>query len=42
MIEVVFNDSASGSLKVAQHYGRGKYPGGAFSVFICQESGENF
>lgn len=27
MIEVVFNESAGGSLKVAQHYGKGKYRG---------------
>ena len=31
MIEIVFSESAEGSLKVAQSYGRGKYPGGAFS-----------
>lgn len=34
MIEVVFGESASGSLKIAQGYGRGKYRGGAVSVFI--------
>jgi len=32
MIEIVFSDSACGSLKVAQHYGEGKYQGG---VGVC-------
>ena len=27
LIEIVFSESAEGSLKVAQRYGRGKYPG---------------
>ena len=27
MIEIVFSESAEGSLKVVQRYGRGKYPG---------------
>lgn len=34
MVEVVFGESACGSLKVAQNYGKGKYPGGAVSAFI--------
>lgn len=34
MIEVVFGESACGSLRVAQNYGKGKYRGGAVSVFI--------
>lgn len=34
MIEVVFSDSACGSLKIAQHYGEGKYQGGCISVFV--------
>ena len=34
MIEIVFGEGACGSLKVAQGYGKGKYPGGAVSVFI--------
>lgn len=34
MIEVVFSESAYGSLKVAQHYGVGKYRGVATSVFL--------
>ena len=32
MIEVVFSDSACGSLKVAQHYGKGKYQGGSIGI----------
>ncbi|MGN0403626.1 MAG: hypothetical protein ACI4F1_00240 [Bariatricus sp.] len=39
MIEIVFGESAEGSLKVAQSYGRGKYPGGAVSVFLCHKDG---
>lgn len=38
MIEVVFNESAGGSLKVAQHYGKGKYRG-VSSVFISHSDG---
>ena len=34
MIEVVFSESAYGSLKVAQHYGGGKYRGVATAVFL--------
>ena len=34
MIEIVFGESACGSLKIAQTYGRGKYRGSAISVFI--------
>ena len=34
MIEVVFGESACGSLRVAQNYGKRKYRGGAVSVFI--------
>lgn len=34
MIEIVFSDSAGGSLKMAQHYGEGKYCGGAVGVII--------
>lgn len=39
MIEIVFNESAAGLLKVAQHYGKGKYPGSAMSVFIVKKDG---
>ena len=34
MIEIVFNESAAGSLKVAQHFGKGSYLEGAASVFL--------
>ncbi|MEG0751912.1 MAG: DUF3658 domain-containing protein [Oscillospiraceae bacterium] len=39
MIEIVFNDSACGSLKMAQHYGEGKYIGGATSVILSHKDG---
>lgn len=39
MIEIVFSDSACGSLKVAQSYGKGKYIGGAFSVIVTHQDG---
>lgn len=39
MIEIVFSDSACGSLKVAQHYGKGKYRGGCISVFVRHADG---
>lgn len=39
MIEVVFGRSAGGSLKVAQHFGKGKYPGSAVSVFLAHPDG---
>lgn len=39
MIEIVFNESAAGSLKVAQSYGKGSYHGGAVSVFIMKKDG---
>ena len=34
MIEIVFSDSACGSLKVAQNYGKGKYHEAVTSVFL--------
>ena len=34
MVEVVFSTSACGSLKVAQHYGEGRYHGGAVGVIF--------
>ena len=38
MIEIVFGDSACGSLKMAQRYGVGKYPSGAFGMIVsCQD-----
>ena len=39
MTEIVFSDSAGGSLKAAQHYGRGKYCGGTVGVFISRPDG---
>ncbi len=39
MIEIVFNESAAGSLKVAQHYGKGLYREGAVSVFLKKQNG---
>ena len=39
MVEIVFSDSAGGSLKSAQHYGEGKYYGGAFGVIISHSDG---
>ncbi len=39
MIEIVFSESAHGSLKVGQSYGIGKYHGTATSVFMHKEDG---
>lgn len=39
MIEIVFSDSACGSLKVAQHFGEGKYQDGCIGVFISHTDG---
>ncbi|MEA4954689.1 MAG: DUF3658 domain-containing protein [Pseudoflavonifractor sp.] len=39
MIEIVFSDSACGSLKVAQHCDRGKYQGGCISVIVSHSDG---
>ena len=39
MIEIVFSENAGGSLRVAQGYGKGKYCGGAVSVFIRNTDG---
>lgn len=41
MIEIVFNDSACGSLKMAQNYGRGRYQSGAIGVFISHDDGRH-
>lgn len=41
MIEVVFNDSAYGSLQVGQSYGVGKYQGGATSVLFLRKEGDS-
>ena len=39
MIEIVFSDSACGSLKVAQHYGEGEYQSGLIGVGITHKDG---
>ena len=39
MMEIVFSDSAGGSLKVAQHYGAGSYHSGCIGVIVCYEDG---
>lgn len=39
MIEIVFSDSACGSLKAAQHYGEGKYIGGCTGVIFSNKDG---
>lgn len=41
MIEIVFSDSACGSLKMAQHYGNGKYQDGCIGVFVSHADGSN-
>lgn len=39
MLEIVFSDSACASLKIAQDYGEGDYPGGCIGVIISHEDG---
>lgn len=39
MIQIVFSDSACGSLKVAQNYGKGKYISGAIGICISNDDG---
>lgn len=39
MIEILFGDSACGSLKVAQRYGKGKYSGGSIGVMVSHPDG---
>ena len=39
MLEIVFSESACGALKLAQHYGEGKYRGGAIGVIARNEDG---
>lgn len=39
MIEIVFSDSACGSLKMAQHYGEGKYQGGCVNIIVSHSDG---
>lgn len=37
MLDIVFSDSACGSLKEAQHFGEGKYCGEGIGVFFDNE-----
>ncbi|MBC8530425.1 DUF3658 domain-containing protein [Gehongia tenuis] len=39
MIEIVFSESAGGSLKIAQHNGEGTYPGGCVGVILSHADG---
>lgn len=39
MIEIVFSDSACGSLKIAQHFGQGEYQSGAVAIIGSHEDG---
>lgn len=39
MMEILFSDSACGSLKMAQHYGEGEYQGGCISVLVSHRDG---
>ena len=39
MMEILFSDSACGSLKAAQHYGEGKYHDEEIGVFISHTDG---
>lgn len=39
MIDIVFGESAGGSLKLAQSYGKGKYAGGCVGVILSHSDG---
>lgn len=39
MIHIVFSESACGSLKIAQHYGKGKYQEGCIGIIISHADG---
>lgn len=39
MIDILFSDSACGSLKVAQHYGKGEYQGGCMGIIVSHDDG---
>lgn len=39
MIDILFSDSACGSLKIAQHFGEGKYPVGCMSIIVSHTDG---
>lgn len=40
MLEILFSDSACGSLKAAQSFGKGKYIGGCVSVVVTRDDGK--
>ena len=40
MVEVVFGENATGSLKLAQAYGKGAYLGGAVGVILHEDGRE--
>ena len=40
MVEVVFSESACGSLKCAQSFGRGEYAGGLLGIVLEPSDGE--
>lgn len=40
MIDIVFSDSACGSLKMAQNYGKGKYPAGSIGIIGNQTASQ--
>lgn len=39
MIDILFSDSACGSLKIARHFGEGKYPVGCMSIIVSHTDG---
>ena len=39
MLEIVFSDSACGSLKLARHFGEGEYSGGGIGVLLAHSDG---
>lgn len=39
MMEILFSDSACGSFKMAQHYGKGEYQGGSMGIIISHHDG---
>ncbi len=39
VVEIVFSDSAGGSLKLAQHYGKGAYCGGTVGIIVSHSDG---
>ena len=39
MIDIVFDDSVCGSLKIAQHYGEGEYKSGCMNMIVSHTDG---